>query len=291
MGHLIESYSGSIQASKEQFQNVVTDFQDILESYGVVKKGDLKFAEKRFLEANIFMLASNGDGFLNQAEGVYYGLYILSFTFNIPVVEGDIGPICRLSDTPEGKRPYMDAECFKREFVARGEEYFARFPFMLDTFRSLSARDKLTFVGFFMEAGKQCRVSTVEKPCEAPVEYWMPADLDAFVGFIHFAEGIFLRVDTNRDRIIDLAELRTIFPIYKPLIHDMITKKIQLPDFLTGDGILFGAFAYIFRFAKFPGAIGDIPHLVLWLITPYNWQVASDRFFVVKALAGMAKMM
>lgn len=296
MAHLIEAYSGSIQASQIQFESVVSDYSEILAAYGVVKKGDTAFAGKRFMEANIFLPSSNGDSYLNQSEGVYYGLYILSFTLNIPTVEADIGPLCRLDETPEGARPWMDADCFKREYAARAEKYLAGFPFILDTFRALTPEQKLQFVGFFMDAGEQCRPSAPGqplKPCEveAPSEYWMPADLDAFVGFVHFAEGIFQRVDINRDDIIDLAELRIMFPIYKNLILEMVNKNIKLPSFLTGDGILFGAFAYIFKFAKFPAGIFDIPQLVAWLLAPYNWQVHSDRFLVVKALAGMAKMM
>jgi hypothetical protein len=281
MAHAIEAYSGTITVSKAQFNTIFTDYVDLLDALGVVKKDDKEFADKRFMEANIFLLASNGDQSLSQEEGVYYGLNILSFTIMIPEISDELSPLCGVSEG-EGGRMNMDPECFKREFAARGEEYFKRFPFVLNTFRGLNAAQKLQLVGYFMEAGKQKK---------SPPELWTGPDLDAMIGFMHFAEGIFLRVDTNRDDIIDMNEIRAIFPIYRGLLYDMVTSKITLPSFLTGDGILLGAFAYILRFAKFPAGIGDIPHLVLWLITPMNWQVHSDRFTVIKALGGMAKMM
>ncbi len=283
LGHLIESYSGSIRLSRDQFTMIFSDFEEILDALGVVKAEDnVKFAEGRFMEANIFVEASNGDSNFDRSEGVYYILNVISFSALIPKMTEDLQEICRLGDNVEGARPTLDPECFKREVVGRSEDYLSRFPFLLDLFRTLTPERKSLMIGYLMAAGKDKK---------SPAGQFMPADLDGFVGFLHFSEGIFQRVDRNKDDILTFDEVEAIFPVYRGLLFEMVS-QFGLPSFLKGDGILLGAFAYVLRFAKVPAGVFDAPHIVLWLTgTKANWIVHSDRFTVIKALSNMAKVL
>ncbi|MBC7691857.1 MAG: hypothetical protein H7222_08805 [Methylotenera sp.] len=284
--HLLKTYAtgaGGVGA-KPDLREIIADFQPILYSIGKFHPDVKDPGAKRFLEANLFMFASNGDEFMNLNETTYYLATVLSASSLSSRIQNRIWQLCPVIGHDKLKLETISMDCFREHFFADYQSFWDDFPELISSYRNLSA-DKQHLVQESIEISAR-RLGLNNDPISS-------YDIDGYAAIPHYVETLMARFDGPiKDQVLDKREiLDQAFPIFKGALIGILAEKLKGKIDVTKipDSVLEGALTYIVRFGEAPSTFWDYAHFVWWLAERPFWIVRADRAALYKVIAVLGK--
>ena len=290
MKHLIRLISSALLAgystvtdkthiNTTDFGKFVGDLTPVLAAFQMTDASIPNAAQARFLQANLFMPSSNGDGFVDLNEGSQYILYYLSISHLSQRVLPVVSAVCPSHGVDPYGAPLMDAACFRKTFFSDYLELWDRMPLMTRYFQSLKAADQASFEVSIETAARQYGYSS-----QCVGRY----DIDGFTGILHYIETILQRFDTNGDGNLDTKETVAAFPVFQ---NELITVGQSHGLSATDTGQQKAVFAYALAHGALPATNfwGDVEFLWWWLVLGQDgWEVKADRTALYKVIASIS---
>lgn len=281
---LIEGYAASDER-RENLAGVTYDefhcFTDDVREVGIAlkwidsRKYDMHY--KRFMEANLFTHASNGD----DLYGLYEGTQTLAFLFSTKAMAHkfhvQIGERCDFDGVDPWGYRRIRAQCFRDEFFQFIFPYMDYMPRMKSHFRSLDGRHQERFRSALETAARAWGVS--ERPVES-------ADSLGFALVLHYVEALFARFDGgdlgNASGYLERDEARKAFPVFQRTLSEVVRTMISEDDLelrtrMQEPDSLESLFMYLLKKGNPPDPDRMLGKLGYW------WWLKSDSLRGIKA--------
>ncbi len=261
--------------SKNELKQLAIELEPLGAAFGLYDKNNLDIYKRIFQEANLFMPRSNGDAWLDYAEGVEYLSFVLSGLNAGEFIFADLLKVCPSIEI-KGK-PHVDVNCFRRRSLER-ENFVEHLPGVA---KLMSANPNL-----WIEMTKLLE-STVR---DAP-EFGRPipeSDLSLMWVLLQYIETYYLKYDSNQNDLISLAESRTAFDnVYKAILVDLLDGIVENEE----DVLTF--YTYLFKFGDTPfsqNRMGRSVRFLNWKYHPEKWSYEVNRLRLVEILSALSKL-
>ena len=254
-------------------EHLLSDYQEIALGLHFLDATVANTASKRFQEADLFTMVSNGDGAIDINEGVYFLADFLS-------AENFASRIRTLAEVPCGNGTYdslnwewMEASCFRNKFFGGYLDLWDHFPHLLYFYNSLSSTDQVAFQKVMEQSTRFYGYS------QAPFASY---DVGGLAGFMQYMETLFMRFDANGDEMLDLPETLGAYPTFK---LTLATLGKQDP---SNDAVLQAIMTYILRFAATPvTTFPQVAQFIWWEAWKPFWKITADRKVVYTVMASL----
>lgn len=273
--HLMASYSSAPLKDRATLLEVKQLFDDFTELAGEFKFLDPSIADtymKRFRDANLFTLVSNGDSTLDIEEGTYYFAYVASISALSNKILVHMKEQCPALGTDPFGWPWHAIDCFRKEYFANSEKFWSPFPEMIKYYGNLKAKQKAELEKSIETGARRFGLN------EDPIGSY---DVDGFSGIVHYMESIFFRFDLNHDGVMELDEVMNAYPVFKL----KIAEAAEL-DPIEDNKRLEAIFTYVVKYGKPPkkGFLGSA-HFLWWSMRRPFWKIEAERDSLYKVLA------
>ncbi len=176
---------------------------------------------RSFMEANFFTFYANGDDQLSFLETSHFigSLFAAGLSSSAQLTQGMIEANCATSQMDPFDKPYFEAACFKQELHRSFARYFGNLPGMVQYVKSLNEAGWEQFYGHIMS------IATPEYlPVGADIE---TAHTRTLVTVLHYIENMFVAFDTDRNQILNLAEVEAASPRFTPFFMQVTGQTNQ----------------------------------------------------------------
>ncbi|HTL11683.1 MAG TPA: hypothetical protein VL588_04305 [Bdellovibrionota bacterium] len=279
VSHLLDSYSTDpkrVYIYKQDMTAFVSDLGWLLLEFGILDPAIKDIDMKRFFEADNFVFGSNGDFQIDIHELTNYGAFLYSIGNLSRRILDDVEPICAI---PNGgfdryKHPWLDPDCFRKEYFARYYRYWEKFPQMVAFFESLPP-DQQKQVTQKIEAAAR-----VHGFSNDPVG---KLDIDNMAGVIHYIDAVFFRFDLDGSQRLDIDEVLAGYPKFKKIFAEYA----HLDE--SQDFILKSAFTYLIRFGEPPQTtVAGYAKFIAWMAARPFWKTDADRMAMFNVFSSLA---
>lgn len=279
---VVKAYStvpGGLVGVQADLETLVSDFTALARALHASDLSVPGWADARFLEANLFTYASNGDTYIDYNEATYlvamaYSSGQLSTRIRLgtdavcPAVMGENG-----STQDVLGHNWKSADCFRSELFGNYKIYWDHEPLLVQFYQRLSLADQTSLQQAMEKAARRYGIS------EQPVA---SADQDGFAGITQYIETLLTRFDVNNDQHLDLTEANTAYPVFKgPLA--------QLGGLTSDpDWIIKSVFTYVLKYGHPPTKdVGGILSLVAWIAITPTWSIDADRLKLYQVVSSI----
>ncbi len=246
-----------------EFKVFVDDFFDLLFSLKAVDLSVPGAYLRRFREANLFTLSSDGKQQINESIAVYYLAYFLSGSELSNQIRTKMEKLCKNSGEDAIGWKLVDSDCFHQEFYGNVKRYWSHFPRMLAYYEKLDSARQAEFRAVLTEA---TRGRGMEREPIGNI------DTQGYTGLIHYVESLFMRFDRNRDEILGLSEALNAFPVFQ---HEL-AKLAELDP--KKEGTLEAIFTYLIAHGKAPSSgFAGVAQILAWRAWKPFWNIEADR--------------
>lgn len=278
--HLLKVYStlpGGTLGTSDNLQTVVNDFTEIARALHAADLSVPGWATARFLEANLFTFASNGDKFIDTDEATsLIAIAYSSGSLSRKIREGTDRACPSLGKDVLGNN-WKAADCFRREFYGNHAIYWDHMPLLVQYYRHLSESDKTKLQNAMEKAARRYGVS--EQPIASN-------DQDGYAGIMQYVETLLARFDINNSQTFNLSEAMAAYPVFKG----------PLAEFggVTGypDLVIQTIFTYVIHYGHPPAKDWKgYLHLAAWFAQKPIWHklVNSDRLKLYQVIESLAQ--
>jgi len=245
--------AGAWPLSATAFHSVVTDALTLIHAFNYLAAYEDDVFERLLREANLFLPSSNGNMLLESSEAFQYALFALSSYRSSHALKA----LAKTCD-PE------DFACYQKILYANRTNLLSNVPSLLawlgdDSVRynaytnSLKVISGTTYLTEFMVA--------------------------------NYIETFMERFDQNKDGLIDLKDAMLAFPIYGPVLTDMLAaKKIPAEEIES-------IYTFLFSYGATPFSVyvGSVRYLY-WKWHSDSWAFTADRKTLASILAELTKL-
>jgi hypothetical protein len=235
-------------ATYDDFEQMYLGIRELGREFKIMDGNSDAVLSQRFMEANLFMDASDGDVTMNMGEAVGLVAYLISSKQSSSDIHDEASARCPLGDIDSYGKPRIEFECFKRVYFEQVERWWERMPALLAEYRSLdaSALDDFQKTFFMAAVGP----STYGKPLGA-------GDADSVAMIAHYLESIYTRFDTTRSGVLSLGEAEIAFPVFESKIVEVSKMHSRFQNL--------SLFTYLLAFGRPPTQnIGGALSLIAW---------------------------
>lgn len=283
--HAIESYATNPEKDRLSFAEVRLMVEDYLDTALALKvidptipgyldertgkpQADAGFSNRRLRDGDLFQLNSNGDGFLSVEEGQYLLAFLMSTSILSERIREMIEPICGKNEMDPLDWRWMDADCFKREFFARHDVFFSRFPALMRHLQHLSPED-------FAKLGKSMMVGgrlygDVTPPAGRVFDI-ASYDVGGIAGLALVVEFLFARFDADTNGAFNVDEALNAAQVFKKSIKDKTG---------YGGSTAEAIFTYLLKYRQQPEGFWQQVDFLVWKVGRPFWSLRSDRSVV-----------
>lgn len=274
-----------------------TDLKPILVDLGIVSESSGGgFIDARFVEANLFLIHSDGNDTVTFDELAEFANYILSGFAVEALSKNMVYPRCPTKD--EGTDKLVSVSCLREQYALNSigseafkqNKVFSTTPLYLKYFQSEDRSDwNDAFFNYLKTAGYVPRKDLMVSLSDASL---LPH-------IIQYGETIFIKFDKNGDGILDKAEAIGAFPYFKYLLKKVAKKQIESGVISEND--LEAVFTFILKYGKIPGCDKSLIQCLFdrdvlrWLNWKYNYKkdsynLAANRTRIAKILGIISDM-
>lgn len=238
-------------------------------------------AQKRFLEANVFM--SSGDG--NEILSVGETSQILSFMISTKRMgyrtHRWISKVCNAGIANPEKDWFgialIDAGCYRKRFFDTFEANWDHMPLLRDYYARLDASKRAEFERNLEIAARSTGVS--DKKIES-------TDSEGFSGVAHYMESVFARFDRDQSGTIGKKEaLEGPDAAFETFREALEQASCKAGSCLKDKGDLEVLFTYLLAHGKVPNKA----QFVWWMIRRPFWSFECDRGRMVQIMGALAQ--
>lgn len=253
--------------TQAEFQVFINDIAPILLDYGILTDYKEDYADKRFLEANLFSQGANGDGFISFSEGVNYLNMVISAYSRKSIFEKILVNKCKQSEI--NKFVFVDRECLEDLFMQNFTLVFNKDSLLIPYFQSLSDEKRSLFIDYIEQAADPVFVDDSMKQ----------SDVIFMISIVQYVETVLNRFDLNSDNYLDTKEAITAFPVFR----NLLAKMSEIND---NENRLTAIFTYMLKYGKVPEkTISGLYDFWTWENSPEEWDVKASRLQFAKILA------
>ncbi len=201
---------GEMQVNLKEFEKFLVDMKPILEELKMWSPNFNTFARNTVLLSDLFQSQSNGDGLVNEREVTEYLTMVLSATIATNETREKLKDYCDPGINEDDA--LFEVRCFNDHFYnsflnrAGLKKYFPRLNEYVNTSPIAEAQSYLRGVEGFARDINDPNIPMNKR------------DSILTIGSMINVETTFIRFDSNRDNIIDYAELMEAFKVYKDSI-------------------------------------------------------------------------
>ena len=294
---LIRSYAGDLSRVQSLFgvtldevQTAFNDLKVVLYDLQLVDPSNTTFISSRYREANLFLAHSNGDNYANFEEIHDLIIHIFSGLDRATALKAEIIKKClppQNQDIDGHTEVYED--CLLDQYYSSdvGFESMPEFIRM-----KVPPSDDQNKTQFTESQNKTYYYSLLKAAGHIPNDKKTVKfdDLNLFPHVVQYVEMIFLRYDTNQDRILTKEEALQAYPVFRSTIKDVL-KVIPGGDKIT-ETQLPGVFIYLLKFGKPPKTLAEKLQFASFISDEKKWIIQSTRLdlgvifnFIADALA------
>lgn len=305
-GHVCSG--GECAGSLADLQTLVRDFSPLLDTLGKVHPLVCDVDKKRFREANTFMPSSNGNRDLDVREVTEYLAFLLSANAQSQRVQKalfesaapGLPPVCPpLLDANGAPRldphlgiPLYDIQCFRENYFARIDEFWAQYPKLLSHYRTLPANRR---------TGLQASIETSARRLGYNQDPISTYDVDGFPGIEQYIESVMKKFDRRveptspPDTLSRTEILSDAYPVFRNAIFDLAESE-EFNGLATGfkDAIGKVMILYLAQEGRLPfeeltsPTLSEIWDLIGWLFSGGPFQdFSADRARLYDVFAGL----
>lgn len=273
--HLIQSYSASTNKRTLTFGDLSRfegDFYDLAVELRVLDPDVPNFIEKRYREADLLVMASNGDGEVDLRELTYLATTLFSTAQRHKQILDFTQEPCSTGEVDSLNWFWMEVSCFRSLFYNNLHTFWDSAPDLLGYYNSLSESKRSEFRDIIEESGRRFGHT------DLPVGGFDVSE--GFSGIIHYIEGIFLRYDLNHDQKLDVEEVKGAFPTFRKIISEI--GDIDYDERSKLEAV----FTYIIKFGHPPETDleGSLHFLWWWKVMKPFWKIDAYRRDIYKII-------
>lgn len=255
---------GPMFLTDDQIDKVAGEILPLLQNFGWVQSTKPTIGRRILREADLFTVASNGNGKLDLSEGVrYVGFLVSAWRTSAEWLQ--------LADQRCGGRK---ASCVRDLFSNSTAEVLPnmeRLQIATKNWRPLQRKA-------YMEKAESTALDGVQEG------EFSAGDLLTVIQLFQYAEAFYQRYDAGGSETINLAQAQSAYPVFGPTIEKLLNGAI------SGDE-LNAFFTFLFKY-------GDTPFTMFGGQVAYNhwrwhkedWKISADRDILMSILNQLAKL-
>ena len=235
-----ENTTGSLTEAKMSKAGLVAWYDEFSELGNDIKAFDPRTGNsgaRSFLEANFFTFSGNGDDWMDDRETFEY----VSLLFSAGLAtSNDIAKdmrMCNVAQKDVFDYPYMEENCFKKQFRKNFAVYFDNMPNLATFMAKLNDAQFEEVYGYLKAASlsPDQRVGLIET-----------ANLRTMTTILHYVESIMVMYDTDKNQVLSLDEVYAAAPRFMSFFKSVSAVKYE---FVVKEG-----FAYLVFNGSIPTA-------------------------------------
>lgn len=203
--------------TESEAQELFNDFKYVGRDLGLVDVRSLEAGVRTFMEANVFMSMSDGDGFISLHEGVEWfstcmRAGILADKIHLALSQLRYnGESCAVGPPDVFGKNRVRSECFHKLGAEVLTTAMSHLPNVSRALREAS-READGGESFLRELEKASRALG---DSDLPIE---SSDFRVMSPILHYDEALFARFDSNNSGHLETAEVWSVFPLIRPFI-------------------------------------------------------------------------
>ncbi len=224
---VIHGYAGDLDRAIDPARGVTldemnalyTDVKSVIVAMGLVEPNNIVFAKNRFMEANLFTPAADGNDYLNLAEGSQLFTMIMSgLTLNGMVVKA-LGDQCVAKVGASDIETRLKVDCVIDFYRKNFTTIFSSMP-DLSVYMTKATPEVFHYITFdFLKSTGW--VPTADNTATR-------SDLNLLPHVFQYAESTFQRFDTDKDGFLTDEEVKMAYPIYRGLLSKFSGTNIDV---------------------------------------------------------------
>lgn len=245
---------GTWPLSRDTFHAIVADALNVLHAFNWLSSTDDTISVRLLREANLFMPSANGNMQLERAEAFQYALFALS----------SYRSSHQLSKLAKDKCQDTDFACYQSILLANRQTVLSNIPAL----NAWLGNDPRRFQDF-----------TASLNVISGTTYLMEFMV------INYIETFMQRFDQNGDGLINLNEAMAAYPIYGPVLTEMLAKyNIDASEIQA-------LYTFMFNYGATPFSMfGGSVRYLYWKWNLSSWSFSADRKTLASILAELAKL-
>jgi hypothetical protein len=250
--------------TQEEMDTAVGEILPLLQNFGWLVGSDLSLSKKRFREADLFTVVSNGDAHLDLSEAVRYMAFITSALRSAEVWLSAADTHCR------GRNP----SCVRDLAFDSRADVLAPLPRLQALLKSWGRERFLSY----MQNGE-----TIILGHPAEGSYGVGELLQVWQIF-EYAEAFMQRFDADASETITRDEALRAYPYYGPTINEMFAGGAA-PD----DTVL-ALFTFLLKYGNTPDQLfGGHVLFLNWQLRKDSWRLDVERGTLMAILAELSR--
>ncbi|MBL6991560.1 MAG: hypothetical protein ISR65_17375 [Bacteriovoracaceae bacterium] len=196
----------------EEVNSFLHDFKPLLQAFRLWTKNPKTFASNTLLLADLFQMNSNGNNTLNIQEITQYSSLVLTAIKTAKNLTEKLKNYCRFGTDEQD--PLFDVACYRKFFfdiLFNELELTKYFSNLYNYTQNTSIEEQHQFLSDIERFARQNADENI------PVSI---RNLSLIIGAILNIETVMIRFDKNKNNVLEPAETKFAFPVYK----DVITK-------------------------------------------------------------------
>lgn len=285
-GVFIEAYAAAPAAgvSESEFKDFFKDIKKIAGDLRIVDPDNNVSFLKRFVESNLFLSVSNGNGYMDRDETALMLSYAVSAKAAGGRVHQLIAGICNRDEA----RPLpvdvfgnetIEENCYRREFFAHLDEAWGRLPGLLNYYKGLGAAERERFEANLNAAARSARGPR-----------FVTQDSEGYLGLSQYLEAFFARFDRDHDGTIEKYEAMQDYEgdasAYS-VFHDTLKQATcKIGSCVESEFILKNVFSYLLANGEAPKGAD----MAGWILRPpFLKKIRADRGDITAVLANLSR--
>jgi hypothetical protein len=253
------------------------DIKSFVVEMGMISPENIKFADSRFRDANLFTSVGNGDELADFREFSNLAILILSGIKVDSMIYQKLEKACLISKPTSQKYDWtVNVDCAKHVYRSEIPVTFNSMPEFIQFHEALT------------DAQFDQMYSNLLKAIEAKVDgngQLNIGDLGLYAHVVQYIEGLYQQYDLNHNGTLETAEAMEAYPRYRSILLKVSS--------LTKENELRGLFAWLLKKGKPPTGLAEQANfkLVWCKQEEEKWAVAADRAMLATILGFIADAM
>ncbi len=269
-----EDHNGDIEKLErmtltvDEFDQIYRDTRDLAGDLGALDPTQWDAGKLRFRDANLFLFASNGDIFIDAAEGTQLLAFLVSSRSMASEVHSEIQKECPSLPGGAFRTRLVDIKCYREKLSENFRTFFTHMPGLSAYFRVISADEQKAFLDVLF------RVTKSGRPFPDHIEL---ADADRLTAILHYVEAIYVAFDTNFSGTLEASEATFAFGRFEPIIARLAAGQLDSREEMEA------LFTYMLANGKQPESFFEKMGFWFWQQQgPRFWKFKTDRTTLLK---------
>lgn len=268
---LAKGYSAGDKLTEDQLKAAISDVKPLLVLFGLISKDSSEnFHSTLFLQANLFLPHSDGDGTISVHEVVEFVFYALKGAHSSDLFVKELSSHC---DTTQAT---IEAGCFREGIKFLFSDRVAHLPHMVEYANTLK-KNKKDWKEFVEDLESATRPKGQSK--SEPIA---KADVGEMFVLMQFIETIMFIYDQDLSGELNLQEALLALPLFEARLADL--SGFDDPEEIRT------LFTFLLKYGEPPDMKNPISILryLHWKFNKKKWKLETNRGTIVKILSSIS---